>query len=342
MGKVAPRVSLDFTHLAATCSTIGNETADGAGFVAIRALLKVFRAELILRPLLVEAMITYRDAGASPGSSRWVLLVDSERYPIAEDLIREEAPGRSLPFRFRFTIAHELAHALAFRPAEFGIQSEVARNTKISRSDFVSSIERQTDQVSPLLLLPEKALTQLLTGRSAALTADDLQSACRHFGTSRDVIINRLLLLLRRDDLTDLREKPALTNVGIGIGEWTETGEAVLRKWPLFINFRNGIVPSLLLKLLRRDHLPVKALIDNSDFILCGGKARVVDFACDAGLKGNGDNVVHIRCTTESVNKRPGARFIFTMSILSDHAIGLPVARSSLDLIRRKHGSGNA
>jgi hypothetical protein len=344
MGKAASRVAVSLAQLAATCKVIGNESADEMGFVAVRTLLKTFRAELIIRPLLVEAMIASLEAGdaKSTGKSRWVVLVDSERYSVTEDALRTEAHGRSLPVRFRTTIAHELAHSVAFRPAEFGIRSLVDQGSSGSRGDFVATVERGTDQMSPLLLLPEKTLTKLFSGKHESLTASDLQSTCRTLGISRHVIINRLMLLLRRDDTNDLIERRAVANVGIGMGEWTEAGEAVLRKWPLFINFQNGIVPSLLGKLAKQDHLAVRALIEDSNFVLCGGRAQTVDFTCKAGLHGSGSEKMRARWSVESVAKRPGAQFMFTISKWDDNPASGFVAANDFATIRRKHGADGA
>ncbi len=109
----------DPEELAAICNAVGEACSDEHGFVAVRSLLSRFKAELILRPLLVEAMIASVELHDS--SARWAVLVDSERYPLDTGAIQRESLGSPLPARFRFTVAHELAHAVAFRPSEFGV-----------------------------------------------------------------------------------------------------------------------------------------------------------------------------------------------------------------------------
>jgi hypothetical protein len=311
---VRPSGALDVARLAATCNAIGSECADDVGFVPIRSLLSRFQAELIVRPLLVEAMIANVSASESR-SNRWAILVDSERYSVSMDELAGECLGHPLPGRFRFTIAHELAHSLAFRPTEFGIQPLFRQDTGAARRDLVKAIEGETDRISPLLLLPDRTLSKLLSKWNQPLTANELLSISRDFGISRSALINRLMLLLRRTEQTGLREVPALTNVAIGIGEWTNQGTAVLRKWPLFINFRNGIVPSMLIKLSNQDRLPANSLIQNSGFAPCGGSESTADFTCDAGLAGLvPDERMRIRCTVESTTKRPGSPCVFVMS----------------------------
>src|SRR5690242_14541181 len=105
------------------CTDIANQIADGDGFVSIRRLLERFRTNLRMRPLLVEGMIgsSHSVDGQPP---QWTILVDSERYPDVETSMDGENAGHPLSTRFRFTVAHELAHSLAFRTSEFGVRLE--------------------------------------------------------------------------------------------------------------------------------------------------------------------------------------------------------------------------
>ena len=321
MAIATSRTAVRITRLAATCNAIGNELADEAGFVSVRALLFRFQAELVIRPLLVEAMIANVEAAApdATAKARWAVLVDSERYSVTADAIRDESHEHPLPMRFRTTIAHELAHSLAFRPSEFGIEPLLMPETKSSQQDLVAAVERETDRMAPLLLLPEKILRKLLSGKKTPFTAADLQSVCRHFGISRYVLINRLMLLLRRDEQSGLRESAALRNVGIGIGTWTRQGEAVLRKWPLYINFDNGIVPTPLLKLANQDRLPAKTLVRDDGFVLCGGRSEATELTWDAGLQGSkADEIMQVLFSVEATGNRPESDFLFVISKSSD------------------------
>jgi IrrE N-terminal-like domain len=299
-------------HLAKVCTQIGNLCADAEGFVAVRTLLERFQTELIARPLLVEAMIAQRPHVESDGI-RWAVLIDSERFPVSEQDVARETFCRTLPVRFRFTVAHELAHSISFRPTEFGMMGQYPKATGVSRRDVVETVEHETDRVAPLLLLPDATLRKCLAGRKA-LDAPDLKVLCDNFGVSRHVLVNRLALLLRPADRSDMRESEALANVGIGLGEWDNHGRARLRKWPLFVNFHNQIVPALFAQLAKQDYLAVDSLIDDESFALCGGVNSAAELTCDAGLPGlAADEKMDVRMTVEASSKRPGARFLFAL-----------------------------
>jgi hypothetical protein len=302
-----------FEHLAKVCNQIGNVCADADGFVSVRSLLDRFQTELISRPLLVEAMIANRPEAQS-NTSRWAVLVDSERFPISKAQIAREAFSQTLPVRFRFTVAHELAHSVSFRPTEFGMLAQYAKNKDTGRRDIVEWVEQETDRVAPMLLLPESTMKKCLSGREV-LDAGEFKLLCDNFGVSRHALINRLTLLLRPTEQTDMRETDALSNVGVGLGEWDAHGRARLRKWPLFVNFHNQIVPSLFVQLAKQDYLTVDSLIEDKNFVLCGGVNSRVELTCEAGLPGlKADEKMDVRITVEASSKRPGSRFLFALS----------------------------
>jgi hypothetical protein len=300
-------------HLAKICTQIGNLCADTNGFVSVRSLLERFQTELITRPLLVEAMIASMPSAQNDGS-RWTILVDSERYPISQLEIEQESFSQTLPVRFRFTVAHELAHSVSFRPTEFGMHGRYAKGQGASRRKIVEAVEQETDRVASLLLLPDASVRKYLAGRQP-LDAPDLKVICDNFGVSRHALINRLALLLRATDPSETRETEALANVGIGLGEWDNQGRARLRKWPLFVNFHNQIVPTLFTQLARQDYLAVDSLIADKSFALCGGINSWVELTCEAGLPGlKADEKMDVRITAEKSSKRPGSRFLFALS----------------------------
>src|SRR5438552_4876718 len=103
------------------CTDIANQVADNDGFVSIRRLLDRFRTNLRMRPLLVEGMIgsTHSANGQPP---QWTVLADSERYPDVGPSLDKECAAEPLTAQFRFTVAHELAHSLAFRTSECGVR----------------------------------------------------------------------------------------------------------------------------------------------------------------------------------------------------------------------------
>lgn len=302
-----------FEHLARICNQIGNLCADEHGFVSIRSLLDRFQTEFVSRPLLVEAMIANRTE-AQGDVNRWAVLVDSERFPVSKSQIDREAFPQPLPVRFRFTVAHELAHSVSFRPTEFAMLAQYARSKDTSRHAIVESVEQETDRVAPMLLLPDSTIKKCLSDREA-LNAGEFKLLCDSFGVSRFALINRLMLLLHPTDQSDMREREALANVGIGLGEWDAHGRARLRKWPLFVNFHNQIVPTLFAQLARQDYLTVDSLIEDKNFILCGGVNSQVELTCEAGLPGlKPDEKMDVKITVEASSKRPGSRFLFSVS----------------------------
>jgi hypothetical protein len=306
------RVAAD--RVASICNQLGGLCADSNGFVPVRSLLERFQATLIIRPLLVEAMIAKTNVGEELGA-HWTVLVDSERYSVSHADVAQECFGKPLPARFRFTVAHELAHSISFRPTEFGLQPIYYKEARASRETLVRAIEAETDRASPLLLLPDATLQMLLARRASTLDMADLQSVCRNFGLSRYALIHRLRWLLHHSAQNSLREAKSLVDLGIGLGEWGSDGVARLRKWPLFVNFRNRIEPSLINKLVDHDFLPIAAEIDASDFALCGGENWSTEFSCAAGLRGTRlDEKITVRFSAEPTEKLPGSRFLFAVS----------------------------
>jgi hypothetical protein len=317
MARPVSPTALRLAPLAATCNAIGSELADAAGFVSIRALLSRFQADLIRRPLLVEAMMAHLENEAPEGktSGRWAVLVDSDRYSVTDQAILEESHEHPLPVRFRFTVAHELAHVLAFQPREFGIAPLWGTDTNINDAEFVEAVERETDRMAPLLLLPDKTLRTLFKAHRVQWTAPALHTISRCFGISRYALINRLLLLLRRDDVSGLRESTSLRNLCIAIGTWTPQGEAVLRKWPLYINFHNSIVPFPLLRIANQDRVPVSSLIHDERFSLCGGHVNSTELTWEAGLPGlKPDQQMRIQISVEPTAKRANSDFLIVFS----------------------------
>jgi hypothetical protein len=306
-------------NLSRICTEIGNACADATGFVSVRSLLERFQTKFVSRPLLVEAMIA--SVARQNDGSQWAVLVDSERYPISEADIESESFSQPLPVRFRFTVAHELAHSVSFRPTEFRMQGLYAKSKGATRQEIVEAVEKETDRAAPLLLLPDAAIRKYLAGRRA-LDAADLKELCDKFGVSRYALINRLSLLLHPAGQSGVRESEALENLGIGLGEWDDHGRARLRKWPLCINFHNQIVPSLFAQLARQDYLAADSVIDDKSFALCGGINPSIELTCQAGLPGmKADERMDVRISAEASSKRPGSRFLFALSKRLERAL---------------------
>jgi IrrE N-terminal-like domain len=241
-----PRAEID--RMAMACSDIGAAVADPDGFVPIRSLLRQFGAELVLRPLLVEAMLVSQ-------RGRWIVLLDAERSGVTQSAIDAESSRSALPVRARNTVVHELVHALAFKRTDDAIVWRESLGGAQTNPDWVKAVERETEKLSPLLLIPDKQLELRLRPFDSALTLAQLKSLQRTFGVSREVLINRLCRLKDNDPFS-LLARDALVDLAIGTGTVGEGGSADLLGWPIFLNFDRNVVPSGLMELQRRRRMP--------------------------------------------------------------------------------------
>lgn len=299
-------------QIAHACRAISDAAADQDGFVPIRRLLARFQATLIARPLLVEGMIASqrRDGG---DDHRWLVLVDSEKYRFDDRDLEDEGPQKTLPERLRFTIAHELAHSLAFRVSEFGIRLQNINTAQPSRA-LVQAIEGETDRLSSLLLVSQKALEKVFKGRRNQPTADELAHARRLMGISRPVLISRLRSL-SSSDTDGLRNSYGMTNFAVGIAEWMEDGTARLRNWPIFANFDRNVLPEFLLNLAHQDRLPAISSFAATSFSLCGGNDNVVNLTSDAGTQNcPRAEQLELTCSVEDSSRRPGSTSIYVVA----------------------------
>ena len=235
------------------CRDIANEVADESGFVSVRRLLERFHTKLRLRPLLVEGMIGSIQSGKGQ-LPEWMILIDSERYPGAESLISQESVSRPLPTTFRFTVAHELAHSLAFRSSEFGVFFDGASEEPGSKTVLVKAIEEETDRLAPLLLCPERVISAQLRELKRPLDLACVTQLLFQSGVSREVFLNRLALS-RTLDRDGLWQRPHLREFGLAIGVWDESGNAALRRWPVFLNF-SRLTPRGFLAMHDREWIP--------------------------------------------------------------------------------------
>lgn len=294
----------ELSAFARGCIELANTVADEHGFVPIRDLLKRFRARLIIRPLLVEGMLA-----PLPGEDGWAVLVDSETYAVTESDVAQEYTDAPLPSRLRFTVAHELAHSLAFRPSEFGIRLRSTVNTEDSKKAVVAAIERVTDRLAPLLLVPENKLTSFCRSVSQP-SVRDFAEFRRRAGVSREVLINRLRLLSNANTAA-LRDLCALNNVAICLGEWLDSRVAALRSWPVFFNFERNIVPEFLLKLLHQDRLLVRAVFDREILAPRGVQHQDIQLTVAAGTASVPDaEQMSVRCSLEAISPEAGSKFL--------------------------------
>ncbi|MDP1673977.1 MAG: hypothetical protein Q8L65_12820, partial [Burkholderiales bacterium] len=224
-----------------------------------------------------------------------------------------EDSARPLPTRLRNTIAHELIHSFAFRLSEFGLRLNVDSKRKMGAEELVKELEQETERFSPLLLLSEKALSQLLTKKQAPVSIEEICAFRTGFAVSRYVLINRLNLLKAIDDDALLSKMP-LRNIAIGLAEWGGGGKAVIRKWPLFFNFENGIVPAFLLEAMQKDYLPIEAVVSDGEFIMCGGVINKIELVVDAGTKATPrQRRLNCEISAESGSRKVGTQFLFSV-----------------------------
>lgn len=247
-------ISNTSTPLFNACAEIGNEAADAHGFISIRRLLERFHTRLLLRPLLVEGMIG--STTSSEGRPNWTVLIDSERHGGIEGAIQSESAANPLPPRFRFTVAHELAHSLAFRNSEFGITPPDALAASKDKGAAIRAVEAETDQLAPLLLCAESTLSSRLKSISKPIDLDFLGALRRECGMSREVLLNRLALS-RALDRNGLWQRPQLREFGLVIGERQPGGTENLRRDPVLLNFGRA-VPRGLLMARQRDRVPLE------------------------------------------------------------------------------------
>jgi hypothetical protein len=304
----------DLAKIARLCTAIGNDLADESGFVPIRKLLFRFNAQLSIRPLLVEGMLaSVGQNPSSPSTRSWAVLLDSDTYPFSMTDVEKEHQGQSLPNRMRNTIAHELVHSLAFRTSEFGLSLKTRIDKKESLQEFVKAIEQETECLSPLLLLSEKALKKLLQGKKETLSLSDLLGVVKDAGISRYVLISRLALIQRAGGSSDLLNSAGLRNLAVGIGVWADKGSYV-KGWPVFWNFDEGIPPSFLLKLDGQQLVPAEHLFADESISMRGGQNHEMTIETDAGTRNVPKAMkMKVQISNELGPWKQGSEFLFSV-----------------------------
>lgn len=251
----------ELASFANACRYIADRSAEPDGFVRTQTLLNAFNAELMLRPLLVEAMVTSAKRDLEKNiDHRWSVLVDSDIHKISQDDLNSESSKRPLSVRFRNTIAHELVHTIPFNLTHFGIELSRQKSSNQSLKALVEDVESDTEKLSPLLLISERSLRNSISRLDTLITVRDVIMLAAQFGVSRPVFINRLLLTRQFGDPLSILELPPLKNMAVGMGAWKSDGTAVFRKWPLFMNFDKAVTPDFLLHMKQQDYLPLNTI----------------------------------------------------------------------------------
>lgn len=298
-----PRAELE--RLAVACSEIGASAAEPDGFVPLRNLLRLFDAELVIRPLLVEAMLVSR-------GSRWLVLLDSERSGVTQAMVERENSLSPLPVRARNSIVHELVHALAFRRTAEGMVWRESLGDAQDSPEWVKAVEHATERLSPLLLIPEARLAAELGRRDATMSLADVKSLQRTFGVSREVLIHRLCLLKQHDALS-LLARDALLDVGIGVGTFAAAGAPELHGWPLFLNFDRNIIPNVLIELQRQRRVHLTEVFPDTSGV-AGASETPAKLSTAASTHRVADvEMMALRLEVERVAASPGRRFLFVV-----------------------------
>jgi hypothetical protein len=287
---------------------------DSSGFVPVRALLECFHARLICRPLLVEGMLGSIESDASTGLREWVVLINSEKYAVSDMDVLHETSEQPLDARLRFTVAHELAHSLAFRGSEFGIQLKSANMGKFSDAELLAALEADADALASNLLCTTASVRDFFKSQRTATEISALANLRRRLGVSRPVLINRIRLLSSSSE-AQLRLLPSLANTAFGIGTWRNERQAVIRNWPVFANFTGNLVPKFLLELIQHDRLPAIDAFKDRDFALCGGDKKSIEFSMPIGTPGTiTDEEVELVASFEETRRAEDSTFIWIVS----------------------------
>lgn len=302
----------DLRLIADTCTSISNAIAGPSGFVSIRKLLERFDVSLVIRPLLVEGMLASIPVqGRESQRSKFIVLIDSETFQVSDKEVALEDETRPLPARFRNTVAHELLHALAFRPSHFGLQLQHPVDNEERISALVKGIEQETERLTPLLIWPEDALNHMIASRRKAISTGELANLASQLGVSRQVAITRLALRKAREGILYV---PWLRDVGIGIVEWSQNGRALFRKWPIFVNFDRNIAPSFIFAIAAQDRLPASSFFEDEGFAMRGGQYNSMSFLVDAGLNENRKvGTMTVVVSVEDGNRKPGTEAFFVV-----------------------------
>ena len=302
----------DLQLIADTCTSISNAIAEPSGFVSVCKLLERFDVSLVIRPLLVEGMLASIPAeGRESQRSKLIVLIDGETFPVSDKEVALEDETRPLPARFRNTVAHELLHALAFRPSHFGLRLQHPVDNEERISALVKAIEQETERLTPLLVWPEAALNHLISSRKKAISCGELANLTGQLGISRQVAITRLALRKAKDGILYV---PWLRDVGIGIIEWGQNGRALFRKWPLFVNFNRNIIPTFIFAIVSQDRIPASSVFEDESFAMRGGQYNSMSLLVDAGLREDRKiETMPVVVSVEDGNRKSGTESFFVV-----------------------------
>lgn len=284
----------DYRAVVKAASAIAERAAGQDGFVTLEKLRHEIGAEVAFRPLLVEGII----AQPKERGMRWMVLIDNETHPYTGDDLEKESSTQPLTVRLRNTLAHELAHTLAFRTEELKIEISG------SRADAIKKIEAETENLSPLLLIPYTTLQNLFREKPTLRRIVEFKN--HHF-------VSNEVLLRRFDALRHLENHPLQftpRNLAVGVGEKKGTS-FILQDWPLFQRF-TPYTPNFIVQLKDKVSPSLTEIFPDPDFIINGGSKFSTSAIIDAGTSQNPTGE-RIQVTFE-MEETPG-RFLWLLTV---------------------------
>jgi hypothetical protein len=276
------RSQSEVARYSAELCSIANAAADTDGFVPVRRILEAFRTRVVLRPLLVEAMLARTKNASNADAAELTILVDAEKTKITLDQIQSESAISPLPARVRNTIAHELVHLLPLRHLEGAKSAPAVVERRVPQSDRIREIESSTEDLSPLLLIPDRGLSQILDAAEEPISFKRLLELRNAHGVSRQVLIRRLVLYRHMHE-SRLGRIGGLSNLGIGLAKGVADDSTVICKWPQFHSFDSNYVPALLLDAQKAGDALARNYFVDDTFALAGGSRLTTDQELAAG-----------------------------------------------------------
>lgn len=205
--------------------------------------------------------------------------------------------------RVRNTVAHELAHALGPRCETF------AAGTEKSRKELVAIIERETERLSPALLIPPKAIEAMLKMNTGVLDVADLATTRDRLGVSSRVFVKRLELLAQ-DTESPLRHNTRLENMIMGSGEWINANSAELHPAP----FKGpvGLLPEFVALLRINKKVAIADHFPDADFYLNGGSNAQSSGVIWLGTTAQPQSEKgRVEVTVETTQRKAGVSFLW-------------------------------
>jgi hypothetical protein len=286
------------------CILLADQLSAANGFVTVRSIAQQFSVSVVFRPLLVEAMLASIPASDSK-RPQWLVLVDSDRYPSGQTFYENESADQPLPGRLRNTIVHEILHSLSFREGEADFEFRVEKLSRETREEYIKRVECETEELSPLLLIPEKCLQRFNDG--PPVTLSDLMAFQSNCAVSKQLLVNRLSFWKRLNE-TGGSLGGGLENISLGIGTW-EGRNACISKTNVFSNFRKGYLPDFFRRLQSESKMRLNELVGDQDFIFNGGEKTEVEIDGHQGGEARDYLRMRIRVTVEPITSNTKRRF---------------------------------